>query len=102
MRSLLQIWRGSWLPAVILSAGLAMLPPGAAMAQETNSPQAGEDSPSEMAREGIEKLMRALSALVESIPQYELPEVLDNGDIIIRRKNPEEDSGEPEFDETAT
>lgn len=102
MRSLLQTWRRSWLPAVILSCGLALLPPGAALAQEAKPLQPGEDSPSEMAREGIEKLMRALSALVESIPQYELPEVLDNGDIIIRRKNPEGDSSEPEFDETTT
>ena len=41
-----------------------------------------------MAREGMERILRALNMLMDSIPQYELPEVKENGDIIIRRKNP--------------
>ena len=57
-----------------------------------------------MARESIEQRMRALQLLVDSIPQYELPEMLDNGDIIIRRKNPQEPSPseQPEIEEKAT
>ena len=41
----------------------------------------------DMAREAIEQLMRALELMIESIPQYEMPEINENGDIIIRRKH---------------
>jgi hypothetical protein len=47
-------------------------------------------------------MMHALRLLVENIPQYELPEVLENGDIIIRRKRGDKPHEDPEFDETAT
>ncbi len=58
----------------------------------------------EMAREAIEQLLRALELMIESIPQYELPEVNEDGDIIIRRKRRKgrETPGAPEVDETAT
>jgi hypothetical protein len=29
-----------------------------------------------------------MGLFLQSIPQYEAPEILENGDIIIRRKNP--------------
>lgn len=57
-----------------------------------------ETDPSDLARESIELMMRSLNLMIERIPQYELPEVNENGDIIIRRKRstgeskPEEDS----------
>jgi len=89
------------LPALLLGLGLVLTPP-AAQAQENAPGTAPQNSPGEMAREGLEQMLRALRLLVERIPQYELPEVLDNGDIIIRRKHPEPKSEEPEFDETAT
>ena len=41
--------------------------------------------------EGIRTVLRALETMFESIPQYEMPEVLENGDIIIRRKHPKKD-----------
>jgi hypothetical protein len=65
---------------------------------------AGEEEPGELAREGMERMLRAIELMIEMIPQYELPEVLENGDIIIRRKNPpaNEDEEEPEVDETRT
>ena len=44
------------------------------------------ETPSELALEGVERLMRALEALIDSIPQYEMPEINEHGDIIIRRK----------------
>ncbi len=34
----------------------------------------------------IETLMQRLPMLIDNLPQYELPEVMPNGDIIIRRK----------------
>jgi hypothetical protein len=45
----------------------------------------------DMAREAIEQLMRALELMIQSIPQYEMPEIEENGDIIIRRKHPTPD-----------
>lgn len=52
----------------------------------------------EMAREAIEQLLRALELMIQSIPQYEMPEIEENGDIIIRRKRrtPEPEPREPE------
>ena len=60
----------------------------------------------EMAREAIEQFMRALELMIQSIPQYEMPEINEDGDIIIRRKRraPREGpsgSGEPEFEKTS-
>ncbi len=96
-------------PAALLACCLALalaLPP-AVRAQEATPGEPQPGTPSEMAREGLEQMLRALRLLVQSIPQYELPEVLENGDIIIRRKHPEPEGGEPEggepeIDETAT
>lgn len=45
----------------------------------------------ELARDSIEKLMRAMELLLDSIPQYEAPEITENGDIIIRRKQDSDD-----------
>ena len=75
------------------------VPGGPALAAE-----AEEEDPKELAREGMERMLRAIELMIEMIPQYELPEVLENGDIIIRRKNPPEtgDEEEPELDETRT
>ena len=42
-------------------------------------------------KEAIGKLLSLLNRIVENLPQYEMPEVLDNGDIIIRRKHPEKE-----------
>ena len=86
----------------LLAMGLSMGGLGPAMAQDQKPERPLQESPGELAREGLEQMIRALNLLVESIPQYELPEVLENGDIIIRRKHPERKTEEPEFDETAT
>ncbi len=61
----------------------------------------------DMAREAIEQLMRALELRIDSLPLYEMPEIDENGDIIIRRKHqtPRLEPGErepdaPEIEET--
>ena len=70
-----------------MALGALMAGPGAAMAQEK--------APDELAREGMSKIISALELLISTIPTYELPEVLPNGDIIIRRRNPETPEEEP-------
>jgi hypothetical protein len=48
-----------------------------------------------LANEALTKMMRALDLLITTVPRYAAPEVLPNGDIIIRRLDPKEDSEEP-------
>lgn len=65
--------------------------------------QKNDNNPEQLATEGIAKLMDALGAFIKSIPQYEAPEINENGDIIIRRKRPEsEEKPEPKLEETST
>ena len=84
-------------PAVLL-LGLALAGPPALAAGQ---PQ--EDTPEELAREGMDRLLKALELFIEMIPQYEMPEVTDDGDIIIRRKRRKSTPPpDPEIEETDT
>ena len=88
------------LTLLALSIALGVAAP-ATLAAEEPTPRA---APEELAREGVDKLMRALRAMMEKIPQYELPEINDQGDIIIRRRRPPEKAkpSDPEVDATDT
>ncbi len=92
MRKLLVIW--SFCLALSLAVGAA----GPVLAAAPSERERAE----EMAKEAIKQLMRALELMIESIPQYELPEINEDGDIIIRRKRRKEREtpGEPEAEET--
>ncbi len=71
----------------IAAAALAIMVAAApAGAQERNPPPDPREKAEEAFRDGARIIMRALQLFLESVPQYEAPEVLDNGDIIIRRK----------------
>lgn len=70
-------------PLVLAVAVLLAASP--AFAQQQNSPA---DDAAEAAKEALGKILRSLSGVIDSIPQYQAPEVLPNGDIILRRKNP--------------
>jgi hypothetical protein len=69
-----------------LIAALAMA--GPALPALAQSEGRGEKTPDELAIEGIDRLMRALELLIQSIPQYDAPVINENGDIIIRRRHP--------------
>ena len=45
-----------------------------------------------MTLEGLGKLMLGLQRMVEELPRYNLPEINENGDIIIRRIDPQRES----------
>ncbi len=86
-----------WLAAFGLCAALVLAPPAVAPAVAEESRES--ENPGALVSDGIERLMRALEAFIDMIPQYEMPEINENGDIIIRRKrhvepSPEEDDGE--------
>lgn len=81
---------------VITSAALLFM----SMAQPALADEK-ETPPGDMALEGITRLMEALGAFISSLPQYEAPVMNENGDIIIRRKNPPApEKKEPELEET--
>jgi len=90
--------------AALIAAMLTVPVSGASAAQD--EPGAGAQA-EKMARDAMERMMRALELLFQSIPQYELPEVTDDGDIIIRRKHPpapdqKEQPGDKSPDSTRT
>jgi hypothetical protein len=67
---------------VALPVLLALAAPAAAADPEP------EETPSELMADAMSQMVRALELFVKSIPQYEKPEITENGDIIIRRKRP--------------
>ncbi len=70
---------------------LAALPEAAA-----EEPPKKPEGPVEQLDSAMQQVLDALTRILEYIPQYELPEVLPNGDIIIRRVHPEEEEKSPE------
>ena len=87
------------LTPLILSLFLFIAAPPVALA----AGESEDESAGELAREGVETLMRALEALIDEIPRYEMPELNEDGDIILRRKRkPDEASPEdPDIDQTS-
>ncbi len=62
---------------------------GWALAAETAPlPPPEKDTPGELLKDATRGILKALGLILQSIPQYEAPEILDNGDIILRRKHP--------------
>ena len=59
--------------------------------------------PEVMIEEGVNMVLGALELILKTIPQYSAPEVLQNGDIIIRRVVPEKEKPKdrkPDYDKT--
>ena len=51
-----------------------------------------------MIEDGMKMILDAIQLVLKSIPEYKAPEVLENGDIIIRRVQPDERSPNVEND----
>jgi hypothetical protein len=58
------------------------------------APQDPKD-PQTLASDGIQSLLQAMELMLLAIPQFEAPFVNENGDIIIRRKNPSKQRNDP-------
>jgi len=52
----------------------------------------------ESLKDSLTTLMNLVEKVVKGVPQYEAPEILDNGDIIIRRKPAGEDDRADKLD----
>lgn len=86
-------WLGTTARATSLVASLALLPAaalvaGPAAAQDDPKAQGELDAAGKLAVEAANKMVRALELFFDDLPKYETPEVLPNGDIILRRVNP--------------
>lgn len=51
-----------------------------------------EETPETLAIEGLNRLMQAIELFVDTLPMYEPPEILPNGDILIRRVQSDEET----------
>jgi hypothetical protein len=85
-----------------LAFALALSAPTVARAEEPETSPPSWDRSQEMLEEGAKRVIGALELLLQAIPQYEMPEVLPNGDIIIRRKHPEDEEPAPAPDQDKT
>ena len=90
---------------------LLLVPVIGLMAGSPVGPAHADDQLTETERllgEGIASLMQALELLLKTVPQYAAPEMLPNGDIIIRRLQPQDEApappspADPESDSTDT
>ena len=90
--------------SVILSAPVAalLLAGAPAFAEDTPGKAPEERSLGERLDEAVKDLdaamqdaLRSVERLIEDVPGYEAPEVLPNGDIIIRKKRPPGDEDAP-------
>lgn len=85
------------LPAALAIAVLLLGPAAPAFAQE--EPKSSTERAEELAREGAQRLMSALETLLQVIPQYGMPRIEENGDIVIPRLDKPEAEDEPERDQ---
>ena len=63
------------------------------LAQEVEE-ESERRAPEEMAREGVELLLRALRGFLQAVPHYGLPRIEENGDIVIPRLDGSRDGEE--------
>jgi hypothetical protein len=80
-----------YLRAAIVAVAMTVATAPAVQAQESTLDDAQQE-----AVEGLSKLLQALGMFVKSVPQFSAPEVLPNGDIIIRRIHPQDKSAPSE------
>jgi hypothetical protein len=73
---------------IIALGACAVLASAPVSAQSPGTPGVQEPSGTQLTLEGLEKLMQGLQRMVEELPRYNLPEINENGDIIVRRIDP--------------
>ena len=74
---------------VLVTAAMMSLSGTLALAADPKPAPDVRERAEQALKEGAEKIMRALELMLHALPQYQMPEVLDNGDIIIRRRIPD-------------
>ncbi len=59
---------------------------------KTQTSPSQKEVPERMIEDGLRMILSAIELILQSIPEYKVPEILENGDIIIRRVQPNEKS----------
>ena len=57
---------------------------------KTQTSPSQKEVPERMIEDGMRMILSAIELILQSIPEYQAPEILENGDIIIRRVQPNE------------
>jgi hypothetical protein len=70
-------------------------PPGGQSPGGQHPDNQREPSGTQLTLEGLEKLLLGLQRMVEDLPRYNLPEINENGDIILRRIDPNKKPEQP-------
>jgi hypothetical protein len=87
------------LAAFVIAGPLLLAPAAAQAASDATVPSPGfaEDMQraAELMRQGLNKALGSVETLLRAVPRYELPQIDANGDIIIRRKPPDEPATDP-------
>ena len=76
--------------------GSPTLHAGSACLLKTQNSPSQKEVPERMIEDGMRMILRAIDLILQSIPEYKAPEVLENGDIIIRRVQPNKKSSDSE------
>ncbi len=69
--------------AIAFLASTVLATPAFAEAPRPDTPR----RPGEIAREGVDEVLRSLEKFVAGLPRYGLPEITERGDILVPRKN---------------
>ena len=76
---------------VLIVMGMFIIPLFPAVSADlfkTQSPPSPREAPEKMIEDGMRIILSAIELILQSIPEYQAPEILENGDIIIRRVQP--------------
>ena len=85
--------------------GIAILVAAIAVATPSRADESQPDSErlEDLARDGVDRVMQMLEDLMDRLPEFRMPEITPEGDIIIRRPRQKPDRpsfSEPEIIET--
>ncbi len=75
--------------ACLISAVLALSMSFGPASAHPPEDRARPNDPRQFLEEATRDMLRRFELLLQAIPQYQAPEILENGDIIIRRIHPE-------------
>ena len=85
---------------IIVAIIAILVAAGPTQAQKPSPNDNMQEQTEKALKEGVQTILRALETMFKSVPQYEMPEVLENGDIIIRRKKPKNPKPPDDTDST--
>ena len=82
------------LAALVIAGPMLLAPAAGRAASDATVPPPGfaEDMQraAELMRQGLNKALGSVETLMRAVPRYEMPQMDANGDIIIRRKPPDD------------